>query len=67
MGFGCRDELTEIVENRLLQSCVGLDCCHEDGEVSLELMSEISDGVVVIREFLFCVGQMPDVVSDEDT
>ncbi len=66
-GFGCRDELTEIVENRLLQGCVGLDCCHEDGEMSLELVSEISDGGVVFRELLFCVDQVPDVGGDEVT
>ena len=37
-GFGCRDELTEVnevVENRLLQSRVGLDGRHQDGNVSL--------------------------------
>ena len=69
-GFGCRDELTEVkevVENRLLQSRVGLDGRHQDGKVSLELVSEISDGGVVFRELLFCVGQMSDVGSDEDT
>ena len=68
VGFGCRDdELTEIVENRLLQSCLGLDGRHQDGKVSLELVSEISDGVAVFRELLFCVSQMSDVGSDEDT
>ncbi len=27
----CGDELTKVADNRLLQGCVGLDCCHEDG------------------------------------
>jgi hypothetical protein len=44
VSFGCRDERAELGSDRLLQSYVCLDCCHESGEVSLELVNQVIDG-----------------------
>ncbi len=49
VGFGCRDERTELGSDCLLQGYVCLDCCHENGEVSLELVNQVIDGGGLFR------------------
>ncbi len=47
-GSCCGDEFSKLVQNGLLQGCVGFDGGHEDGEVSFELVGEVSDSGVVL-------------------
>ena len=61
----CGDKLTQIVEDRLLEGGVDFDCCHEDCQVSFELMGEVRDGDVVFREFLFRVDKVLEMFGNE--
>ena len=67
VSFGCRDERAELGSDRLLQSYVCLDCCHESGEVSLELVNQVIDGGGLFRELQLCFHQVFDVGPDEVT
>jgi len=55
----------QVVQDGLLQGGVGLDRGDQDGEVSLELMYQIRNCGVVLREVSFSRDKYIEVVGDK--
>ena len=69
---GCRcvclgDNVVQVVQNRLLQSGVGLHRGDQDGEVALKLMYQVGNCGVVLGEVSFSVDNDLEVVGDKGT
>ena len=69
---GCRcvclgDDVVQVVQDRLLQSGVGLHRGDQDGEVALKLMYQVGNCGVVLGEVSFSGDKDLDVVGDKVT